>query len=69
MQQEAFVQGINVPDPPGMVRAFNPQNLSSFRYLRGFLLQWLASEESLCCFSFASQTQQPNYAQRPILCL
>ena len=37
-------------------------------FLRGFLLQWLASEESLCCFSFASQTQQPNYAQRPILC-
>lgn len=51
MQQEACLQGINVPDPPGAEpaghRAAEPADTASTGggpSLSGFLIQWLLSE-------------------------
>jgi hypothetical protein len=62
MQQEAFVQGINVPDPPGMVWAFNPRNLSSFCFCEDFCCS--GSHQRRVCAAFLLR-HKPNSPTMP----
>ena len=70
MQQEAFVQGINVPDPPGAGWAFNPwivflifKIFLHFVFARIFAAVAHIRGEFVLLF-LGVTTQRPNYAQR-----